>query len=200
MCRLHCSTPGKSGPDDGYGYHAHAQSEHGEPRRYPIRGGSSAVLIPAALHARENASMPPGERHGRLGLLAAGRKLGLFSGSIPPAFVLSHNITMINTTSNWLCSGAFLRRPAESTRRCVDSTSRLPESLAPTMGAGAMLTRRVSMESPGVTYPRGILGRHHLCGTPCSRKREHATQRTPRPTRSPCRRPGIGFVFLLDSA
>ncbi len=32
--------------------------------------------------------------------------------------------------------------------------------------------------------PRGILGRHDLCGTPCSRKREHTTQRKPWPTRS----------------
>ena len=31
-----------------------------------------------------------------------------FSWSIPPSFVLSHNMPMINTTSNWLCSGAFL--------------------------------------------------------------------------------------------
>ena len=52
------------------------------------------------------------------------------------------------------------------------------------MGPGAMLTRRVSMESPGVTRSAGILGRHDLRGTPCSRKREHATQRTPWPTRS----------------
>ncbi len=40
--------------------------------------------------------------------LAAGRKLGLFSSSIPPWFVLSQNMLLINTTSNWLCSGAFL--------------------------------------------------------------------------------------------
>ena len=56
---------------------------------------------------------------------AAGRELGSFSCSIPPWFVLSHNISMINTTSNWLRFGAFLRGPAESTRGCADSTSRL---------------------------------------------------------------------------
>src|SRR5208337_4221539 len=28
--------------------------------------------------------------------------MGSFSGSIPPWFVLSHNIPMINTTTNWL--------------------------------------------------------------------------------------------------
>ena len=51
------------------------------------------------------------------------------------------------------------------------------------MGTGAMLTRRVSMESPGVTRSAGYPVRHDLCGTPCSRKREHATQRKPWPTR-----------------
>ncbi len=53
-------------------------------------------------------------------------ELGSFSCSIPPSFVLSHNMPRINTTSNWLRFGAFLRGPAESTRRCADSTSRLP--------------------------------------------------------------------------
>ena len=38
-------------------------------------------------------------------------EMGLFSGSIPPWFVLSHNITTINTTSNWLCSDAFPSPP-----------------------------------------------------------------------------------------
>src|SRR5271166_1703486 len=56
---------------------------------------------------------------------AVGRKLSSFSCSIPPLFVLSHNMPMINITSNWLRFGAFLRGPAESTRRCADSTSRL---------------------------------------------------------------------------
>src|SRR5208337_130571 len=46
--------------------------------------------------------------------LAAGREMGLFSGSIPPWFVLSHNISTINTTTNWLCSGAFRSPPAPS--------------------------------------------------------------------------------------
>jgi hypothetical protein len=69
MRLLHFSTPEKSGPGDGCGCgcHAHAQSEHGEPRRYPIHGVSSAGMTSAALHARENASMPPRKRHGRLG-------------------------------------------------------------------------------------------------------------------------------------
>ena len=38
---------------------------------------------------------------------APGRELGLFSCSIPPGFVINHNMPTINTTSDWLCSGAF---------------------------------------------------------------------------------------------
>ena len=40
--------------------------------------------------------------------------MGSFSCSIPPSFVLSYNMTTINNTSNWLCSGAFLSPPASS--------------------------------------------------------------------------------------
>ena len=39
---------------------------------------------------------------------AADRELGLFSWSIPPSFVPSHNMPMTNNTNNWLCFGAFL--------------------------------------------------------------------------------------------
>ena len=133
-------------PGDGYGCHAHAKSEYGEPWRYTIRGVSLAGMTSAALDARENASMPPRERHGRLGpmgktgisitassisshsltavlvrlttghcslatrhyptdhaslaprpLPSAGNWVG-FSCSIPPLFVLSHGMPMINTT------------------------------------------------------------------------------------------------------
>jgi hypothetical protein len=48
--------------------------------------------------------------------LADGRKLGSFSCSIPPSFVLSHNMPMTNTTSNWLRFGAFLSPLAPSFR------------------------------------------------------------------------------------
>ena len=41
-----------------------------------------------------------------------GRELGLFSCSISPGFALSHNMQMVNATSNWLCFGAFLSPPA----------------------------------------------------------------------------------------
>jgi hypothetical protein len=47
---------------------------------------------------------------------AAGRELGLFSCSIPPSSVLSHHVPMVNTTSNWLCFGAFLSPPVPSLR------------------------------------------------------------------------------------
>ena len=39
---------------------------------------------------------------------AFGRELASFFRSIPPSFVLSHNMSMVNTTSNWLRFGAFL--------------------------------------------------------------------------------------------
>ena len=42
------------------------------------------------------------------------RKLGLLSCSISPSFVLSHNMSMVNTTSNWLCFGAFHPPPVPS--------------------------------------------------------------------------------------
>src|SRR5271157_4240320 len=38
--------------------------------------------------------------------------MGLFSGSIPPWFVLSNNLSTTNTRAIWLCSGAFLSPPA----------------------------------------------------------------------------------------
>jgi len=42
--------------------------------------------------------------------------MGLFSCSIPPSFVLSRLIPVINTTSNWLCSDAFLSLRVTSLR------------------------------------------------------------------------------------
>jgi len=69
MRRLHVSTPGRFDPGDGYGCHAHAKSEHEGPWSYPIRGASSAGMTCAAHHALDNASMPPRDRHGRLGLI-----------------------------------------------------------------------------------------------------------------------------------
>jgi len=41
-----------------------------------------------------------------------GRELGLFSGSIPPWFVLSNDLSITNTRAIWLCFGAFLSPPA----------------------------------------------------------------------------------------
>src|SRR5208337_543567 len=42
--------------------------------------------------------------------------MGLFSGSIPPSFVLSNNLSTTNTQAIWLCSGAFLSAPVPSHR------------------------------------------------------------------------------------
>ncbi len=42
----------------------------------------------------------------------AGRELALFSWSIPPSFVVSPNVPMLNTRAIWLCFGAFLSPPA----------------------------------------------------------------------------------------
>ena len=81
--------------------------------------------------------------------------------------------------SNWLCFGAFLR--GQQSQR-DDAPTPLLDSTA--MGTGAMLTRRVSWRALALHYPRGILGRNDRCGTPCSRFREHATQRKTWPTRS----------------
>ncbi len=150
----------------GYGCHAHAKSEHGKPWRYTIRGVSLAGMTSAALHARENASMPPRESPGRLGpigktgisitassisshsltavlvrlttghcslatrhyhtdhaslaprpLPSAGNWVR-FSCSIPPLFVLSHSLPMINTTgklaSFWRFSIAASSLPSAS--------------------------------------------------------------------------------------
>ena len=44
------------------------------------------------------------------------RKLASFSRYIQPSFVISRNVPMINTTSNWLCFGAFLSPPSPSLR------------------------------------------------------------------------------------
>jgi hypothetical protein len=74
----------------GYGCQAHAQSEHGEPWRYTIRGVPLAGMTSAALHARENASMPPGESHGRLGPIG---KTGI---SITASFISSHPLTAVH--------------------------------------------------------------------------------------------------------
>ena len=74
---------------DGYGDHAYAQSEHGEPWRYTIRGVSLAGMTSAALDARENASMPPRESHGRRGPVG---KTGI---SITASSISSDSLTAV---------------------------------------------------------------------------------------------------------
>ena len=62
--------------------------------------------------------------------------MGSFSGSIPPCFVLSHNMSTINTTSNWLRFGAFLSPSSLSSihwllalATCPPATAHCPRQL-----------------------------------------------------------------------
>ncbi len=82
---------------------------------------------------------------------AAGRELGLFSGSIPPWFVLSNNLSTINTRAIWLCFGTFLSPPAPSLRihwplatdhcsRATDHHSPVPRSTPVPAGSGRAQT------------------------------------------------------------
>ena len=75
--------------------------------------GNTHLLAPGK---RGRPPTSPGPLFSRPAPRAAGRELGLFSGSIPPWFVLSHNLPRINITSNWLCFGAFRTPPSRSLR------------------------------------------------------------------------------------
>jgi hypothetical protein len=148
--------------------------------------------------------------------------MGSFSCSILRLFVLSHNISMINTTSNWLRFGAFLRGPAESTRRCGDSTSRphgdgygchahaqnehgeswrytLRRVSLAGMTSAALDARENASMPPRESYGRlGPIGKTGISITASSISSHSLTtghcSLAPRPT------PRIGFVFRLDSA
>src|SRR5208337_5020752 len=84
--------------------------------RLPLEpGGTGSKLSYRSQHAQRSGDRDrAGSSHTCLRRIAAGRELGMFSCSIPPSFVLSHNMSMINTTSNWLCSGAFHSPPVPS--------------------------------------------------------------------------------------
>ena len=111
---------------------------------------------------------------------AVGRKLGSFSCSIPPSFVLSHNMPTINTTSNWLRLARFSTGASR-----VNGTMRRLDFSTPRRWVRVPCSRAErAWRALALHDPQGNLGRHDFCGTPCSRKREHATQRTPWPTRS----------------
>ena len=86
--------------------------------RLPLEpGGTGSKLSYRSQHAQRSGERDrAGTSHTCLRLIVASRKLGLFSCSIRPSFVLSHNMQMINTTSNWLCSGAFHSPPVPSLR------------------------------------------------------------------------------------
>jgi len=69
-----------------------------------------------------------------------GRELGLFSGSIPPWFVLSNDLSTTNTRAIWLCLGAFLSPPASSVQfhwpLATDHHSPVPRSTPEPAGSG----------------------------------------------------------------
>src|SRR5208337_2017979 len=77
------------------------KAEVGGGRSNPLSGGREAWLASNVPFAAGLPLHAPCRRP----------EMGLFSGSIPPWFVLSHNMSMINTTSNWLCSDAFPSPP-----------------------------------------------------------------------------------------
>jgi hypothetical protein len=77
---------------------------------FPPRSGF--VQVDFELFSRHDAC----DRRGSPEPHAAGRELGLISWSIPPSFVVSHNMSMINTTSNWLCFCSFPSSPVSSLR------------------------------------------------------------------------------------
>ncbi len=77
--------------------------------RLPLEpGGTGSKLSYRSQHAQRSGERDrAGSSHTCLRRIAAGRKLGLFSCSIPPSFVLSRNMSMVNTTSNSALFGAF---------------------------------------------------------------------------------------------
>src|SRR5271157_6303046 len=85
--------------------------------------------------------------------------MGSFSCSIPPSFVLSHNIPVTNATSNWLRFAHFLASgtPLASARyariRRLHSHPTCPQSLSP--GTEASSDHRHSPTAP-VTFPRWV--------------------------------------------
>jgi len=111
-CRVEPDRPGNCAPTR----HEPSADPRGPPGRVSQR---SAHLIVSAWprsrfsrHSNSSAESP--SLRWRLATIHSPRaprhrpEMGSFSGSIPPSFVLSHNMPMTNTTSNWLCSGAFL--------------------------------------------------------------------------------------------
>ncbi len=75
--------------------------------------------------------------------LSIRRKLASFSRYIQPSFVISRNVPMINTTSNWLCFGAFLSPPSPSLRIHRPLSSR-PTLQAPRRDQRGQAVRRPS--------------------------------------------------------
>ena len=95
-----------------------------------------------------------GSTHTCLRRIAGGRKLGLFSCSIPPSIVLSHNMSMTNTMSNWLCSGAFHSPPVPSPFSIRWPLVTILSPLAPRLsGSAADAARRARY---GIPHTAGV--------------------------------------------
>ena len=96
--------------------------------------------------------------------------MGLFSGSIPPWFVLSNNLSTTNTRAIWLCFGAFLSPPASSHQfhwpLATDHHSPVPRSTPGPAGSGRAQTlprwllpdtdRRIAKDRMGLIWPSGL--------------------------------------------
>ena len=145
MLRFHFSTPEKFSPVDVYGCHAHAKSEHVEPRRYPIRRVFSAGVTSAALHAREYAIMPPRERHGRLSLIGkAGISREKYSSSA---------INALQTIG--VCPDSFLSPRSPPLRiHCPLATDYCSHASRPTPHA-SLSSFWAMCRPPGVRQPMG---------------------------------------------
>jgi hypothetical protein len=85
---------------------------------------------------------------------AAGRESGSFSCSTPPSFVLSHNMPMVNTTSNWLRFGAFLSPPVPPLRIHWPLSYRFTLH-APRFTLLPATDRRIAKDRMGPIWPSG---------------------------------------------
>ena len=140
---------------------------------FPPRSGF--VQVDFELFSRHDAC----DRRGSPEPHAAGRELGLISWSIPPSLVVSHNMSMINTTSNWLCFCSFPSSPVSSLRihwplttgYCSRAMGHYPLASRPTPHA----PRRPPLGPAGSGHAQ-TLPRWHLCHRPSDCQRPNGTR------------------------